>query len=57
MPLDLARSRFENDVKIYGIQTDSFMRMAFGGFENDVKIYGIQTAEMKSNGHIGLRMM
>ncbi len=40
---------FENDVKIYGIQTDKFKK-AFGEeFENDVKIYGIQTKE--NSGH------
>ena len=34
---------FENDVKIYGIQTISLLRFAVHLFENDVKIYGIQT--------------
>jgi len=34
---------FENDVKIYGIQTKSNTNMPSGKFENDVKIYGIQT--------------
>ena len=34
---------FENDVKIYGIQTLSPWKMVMPGFENDVKIYGIQT--------------
>ena len=38
-----ANTKFENDVKMYGIQT-----LALGGkeikpFENDVKMYGIQT--------------
>ena len=35
--------RFENDVKMYGIQTtfeDAFVGVKF---ENDVKMYGIQT--------------
>ena len=34
---------FENDVKIYGIQTHALPRCAKLSFENDVKIYGIQT--------------
>ena len=35
---------FENDVKIYGIQTAPTCGDSGGRFENDVKIYGIQTA-------------
>ena len=35
--------RFENDVKMYGIQTDKTIYAADSGFENDVKMYGIQT--------------
>ena len=34
---------FENDVKMYGIQTTLFVIVSFGLFENDVKMYGIQT--------------
>ena len=34
---------FENDVKIYGIQTPSARTASNIAFENDVKIYGIQT--------------
>ena len=34
---------FENDVKIYGIQTAAGVFSGVGKFENDVKIYGIQT--------------
>ena len=34
---------FENDVKIYGIQTSDMGQLPFCKFENDVKIYGIQT--------------
>ena len=36
-------SRFENDVKIYGIQTIMKILQKQHLFENDVKIYGIQT--------------
>ena len=36
-------SKFENDVKIYGIQTNGILRKMNIMFENDVKIYGIQT--------------
>ena len=35
--------RFENDVKMYGIQTDRKLIIATVQFENDVKMYGIQT--------------
>ena len=34
---------FENDVKMYGIQTMYANAMANTWFENDVKMYGIQT--------------
>ena len=34
---------FENDVKIYGIQTSKQDKVSWYKFENDVKIYGIQT--------------
>ena len=34
---------FENDVKIYGIQTGVSTSGISSEFENDVKIYGIQT--------------
>ena len=34
---------FENDVKIYGIQTNKILERSLRKFENDVKIYGIQT--------------
>mgnify|MGYP004524740473 CR=1 FL=1 len=35
---------FENDVKIYGIQTHDKDKKEGSEFENDVKIYGIQTS-------------
>lgn len=35
--------RFENDVKMYGIQTDWCPLKPLPEFENDVKTYGIQT--------------
>ena len=35
--------RFENDVKMYGIQTIPPQVSSSDGFENDVKMYGIQT--------------
>ena len=34
---------FENDVKMYGIQTKVLVIMSMPVFENDVKMYGIQT--------------
>ena len=39
----IAISQFENDVKIYGIQTQKGCTKVKSVFENDVKIYGIQT--------------
>ena len=35
--------RFENDVKMYGTQTDWPDTMTGISFENDVKMYGTQT--------------
>ena len=35
--------RFENDVKMYGIQTIKQYWFVVYRFENDVKMYGIQT--------------
>ena len=35
--------RFENDVKMYGIQTNRDGHKVYTTFENDVKMYGIQT--------------
>ena len=35
--------RFENDVKMYGTQTDQPGARSKEGFENDVKMYGTQT--------------
>ena len=34
---------FENDVKMYGTQTTSFINVLGFSFENDVKMYGTQT--------------
>ena len=35
--------KFENDVKMYGIQTKELVITSTRVFENDVKMYGIQT--------------
>ena len=40
--------RFENDVKMYGIQTSMMDSRPCTKFENDVKMYGIQTGTDKS---------
>ena len=37
------KKSFENDVEMYGTQTDSFMIIERDGFENDVEMYGTQT--------------
>ncbi len=39
---------FENDVKMYGIQTKRRIKNEFGWFENDVKMYGIQTVPIST---------
>ena len=49
--------RFENDVKMYGIQTVSPASSADVPFENDVKMYGIQTNKYASKRSDCLRMM
>ena len=38
---------FENDVKMYGIQTKDFDLEYNTLFENDVKMYGIQTVSLE----------
>ena len=40
--------RFENDVKMYGIQTPCVFGCPVTSFENDVKMYGIQTNAIAS---------
>ena len=40
----VARLQFENDVKMYGIQTATSAKTYVIPFENDVKMYGIQTS-------------
>ena len=35
--------RFENDVKMYGTQTQTMLETTHFLFENDVKMYGTQT--------------
>ena len=35
--------RFENDVKMYGTQTEIYAIVTVFKFENDVKMYGTQT--------------
>ena len=49
--------RFENDVKMYGIQTINLLECLRKQFENDVKMYGIQTITVAVVVHSGLRMM
>ena len=42
-----ANPTFENDVKMYGIQTETDILQMMKWFENDVKMYGIQTTVME----------
>ena len=49
--------RFENDVKMYGIQTFTRYSIAVELFENDVKMYGIQTPHFQIRFAMSLRMM
>ena len=37
---------FENDVEMYGAQTDVFLYLAYHEFENDVEMYGAQTVHL-----------
>ena len=37
--------RFENDVKMYGTQTQVDIQLIIVQFENDVKMYGTQTGK------------
>ena len=39
----MQQQKFENDVKMYGIQTINTSNILYFLFENDVKMYGIQT--------------
>ena len=49
--------RFENDVKMYGTQTNWILLKVFDLFENDVKMYGTQTYTGLRISDICLRMM
>ena len=49
--------RFENDVKMYGIQTIANEETSPTLFENDVKMYGIQTKYILMTQNTSLRMM
>ena len=49
--------RFENDVKMYGTQTEQPMTFVFSPFENDVKMYGTQTIHLSLMNENSLRMM
>ena len=48
---------FENDVKMYGTQTQLFLLKFRVQFENDVKMYGTQTAISNHKVEDSLRMM
>ena len=42
------RHWFENDVKMYGTQTEDTRLQGHAQFENDVKMYGTQTGPLSS---------
>ncbi len=48
---------FENDVKMYGTQTETAVIAVSLAFENDVKMYGTQTDISVFPGSDRLRMM
>ena len=48
---------FENDVKMYGTQTDLLGSLFMELFENDVKMYGTQTQKRGAAQVASLRMM
>ena len=41
--ISFSNLRFENDVEMYGAQTNKMTNNQFKGFENDVEMYGAQT--------------
>ena len=41
--ISFSNLRFENDVEMYGAQTQSFCTNNWSAFENDVEMYGAQT--------------
>ena len=49
--------RFENDVKMYGTQTELKCVLTIRRFENDVKMYGTQTIHLSLMNENSLRMM
>ena len=49
--------RFENDVKMYGTQTNVYVEYDYEEFENDVKMYGTQTLTATFVTLVSLRMM
>ena len=44
--ISFSNLRFENDVEMYGAQTDRQAEAHTAEFENDVEMYGAQTAEV-----------
>ena len=48
---------FENDVKMYGTQTEKCRIYPVRPFENDVKMYGTQTNNHEYTACSSLRMM
>ena len=42
--------RFENDVKVYGTETNLLAMMQIAQFENDVKVYGTETWKLRTTG-------
>ena len=41
--ISFSNLRFENDVEMYGAQTQDWLLRFFQMFENDVEMYGAQT--------------
>ena len=50
-------SKFENDVKMYGTETESALKNMQTSFENDVKTYGTETCSHEMSVCFCLRMM
>ena len=48
---------FENDVEMYGAQTQTIETKSIAKFENDVEMYGAQTSVRSYPVIPGLRMM
>ena len=55
--ISFSNLRFENDVEMYGAQTQQIISICYRVFENDVEMYGAQTGAFVYLAQDSLRMM